>query len=80
MDYHDSFSPVAKLVTVRLLFAIATTIGWPLHQIDINNAYLHGYLDEEVYLEPPPGYDKCPTGHVCQLIKSFCGLKQAERQ
>jgi len=51
-DYKHTFSPVAKLSIVKVLIALATTKGWPLHQLDINNALLHGNLDEEVYITP----------------------------
>lgn len=58
IDYLESFSPVAKVVTVRILLSLSTSNNWFLHQLDINNAFLHGYLDEEVYLTPPQGYEK----------------------
>ncbi|GAA0150838.1 transmembrane signal receptor [Lithospermum erythrorhizon] len=50
MDYFDSFSSVAKTVTVRIILAYVPANGWALHQLDINNAYLHGYLDEDIYM------------------------------
>lgn len=55
IDYLNSFSPVAKVVTVRILLSLSASNGWFLHQLDINNAFLHGYLEEEVYLTPPQG-------------------------
>lgn len=53
IDYTESFSPVAKPVTVHVLITIATARDWPIHQIDINNAFLHSFLDEAVYMVPP---------------------------
>ncbi|KAL2251769.1 UNVERIFIED_CONTAM: Retrovirus-related Pol polyprotein from transposon TNT 1-94 [Sesamum indicum] len=79
VDYIERFSPVAKAVTVRLFIAIATLFQWLLHQVDINNAFLYGHLDEEIYMSVPEGYSIQP-GHVCLLRRSLYGLKQASRQ
>jgi len=78
-DYKHIFSPVAKLTTVRVFIALATARGWPLHQLDINNAFLHGFIDEDVYMLPPEGYTKALPGQVCKLERSLYGLKQASR-
>ncbi|KAL0399945.1 UNVERIFIED_CONTAM: Retrovirus-related Pol polyprotein from transposon RE1 [Sesamum radiatum] len=79
IDYTDNFSPVAKTVSVRLFLALAAAKGWPLHQLDINNAFHHGYLEEDLYMTPPEGYS-VPPGSVCKLERSIYGLKQASRQ
>jgi transposase InsO family protein len=78
VDYFDTFSPVVKLTSIRVLLAWASTSGYLLWHFDIKSAYLYGNLSEEVYMKPPPGYD-CPPNLVCRLKKSIYGLKQAAR-
>lgn len=80
MDFKDRFSPIAKLTTIRILIALATAKQWVVYQLDINNAFLHGNLNEEVYMLPPQVYHKVLPGQVCLLKKSFYGLKQDSRQ
>lgn len=80
IDYFESFSPVAKTVTVRLLFAIGAAKKWQIHQVVVNNAYLQRHIDEEIFMLPPQGYNGAKSGQVCKLVKSLYGLKQAGRQ
>ena len=80
IDYSETFSPVAKLTSVRLLVSLATTYHWNLHQLDVKNAFLNGDLLEEVYMEQPPGFvAQGECGKVCFLRKSLYGLKQSPR-
>lgn len=78
-DYLKTFAPVAKLNTARVLLSIATNLDWPLQQLDVKNAFLNGNLEEEVYMDPRPGFDEHFGSKVCKLKKSLYGLKQSPR-
>ena len=79
IDYEETFAPVTKLNTVRVLLSLAANLDWPLHQFDVKNAFLHGELTEEVYMDIPPGYNTTQTETVCMLQKALYGLKQSPR-
>jgi len=80
LDYSHTFSPVAKMASVRFFLSMAAMNHWPLYQLDIKNAFLHGDSEEEIYMEQPPGFiAQGEYGLVCKLQKSLYGLKQSPR-
>jgi len=80
IDYEETYSPVAKMTTVRAIIAMAAMKGWSLHRMDVKNVFFHGDLQEEVYMEQPLGYvDQTHPNLVYRLKKALYSLKQAPR-
>ncbi|KAK1612456.1 hypothetical protein QYE76_036129 [Lolium multiflorum] len=80
-DYFDTYSPVARLTTIRVLLSMAASYGLIVHQMDVKTAFLNGELEEEIYMDQPDGFVvKGEERKVCKLLKSLYGLKQAPKQ
>src|SRR5882672_11347939 len=80
LDYDETFSPIARFKSLRLLLVLAALEDWEVHQLDVKSAFLNGMLDEEIYMEQPQGF--ITTGKetwVCRLKKAIYSLKQASR-
>ena len=75
-DFFDTYSPIARLTTIRVLFFLAASYGLIVHQMDVKTAFLNGELDEEIYMVQPDGFVvKGQESKVCKLLKSLYGLK-----
>jgi hypothetical protein len=80
IDYGETFILVVKPTTIRTVLSLAYSAGWSLNQIDIHNAFLHGFLSEDVYMVQPPGFiNPNYPQHVCKLHKALYDLKQSPR-
>jgi histone deacetylase 1/2 len=81
IDYFETYSPVVKPSTIKVILSLAISQGWSLRQIDIQNAFLHGVLEEKVYMKQPPGYEDTskPSYYICRLKKALYGLKQSPK-
>ena len=78
MDYEETFAPVAKVTTFRLMLALSRVLKLKIHQLDVDSAFLYADLNEDVYMTPPPGMN-IKSGYCFKLDKSLYGLKQAPR-
>jgi hypothetical protein len=80
-DFLDTYSPVARLTTIRVLLSLAASHGLLVHQMDVKTTFLNGDLEEEIYMDHPEGFVvNGQQGMVCKLVKSLYGLKQAPKQ
>ena len=81
VDFDESFTPVARLESIRILMSIACTMNFKLYQMNVKCAFLNGYLNEEVFVEQPKGFeDPYFLDHVLRLKKALYGLKKAPIQ
>jgi hypothetical protein len=80
LDFDETYAPIARLESIRILLAYATYHGFKLYQMDVKSAFLNGPIKEEVYVEQPPGFEDTEyPNHVYKLSKALYGLKQAPR-
>jgi hypothetical protein len=79
IDYTETFAPVSKMNSIRLVLSLAASYKWEVHQMDVKSTFLHGDLHEKIYMEQPPGFINNESILVCRLKKSLYGLKQAPR-
>lgn len=72
INYHETFAPIFKLNTVRVLLSLAVNLDWPIYQLHVKNTFLNGDLHEEVYMSIPPGLENSSNNKlVCKLMKSL---------
>jgi hypothetical protein len=80
VDYDKTFAPVARYTSIQSIIALAASMGWKLHQMDVKTTFLNGEIEEEVYIEQPEGFVvHNERSHVCRLKKVLYGLKQEPR-
>ena len=79
VDYQETFAPMEKTNTTRILLSLVLNFDWELQQYDVKNAFLHGELEEEIYMSIPPGFSGSDGNKVCRLKTTLHGLKQSPR-
>jgi hypothetical protein len=80
VDYDETFAPVARYTYIQSIIDIAIEMGWRIHQMDVKTTFLNGFIEEEVYIEQPQGFEVLEReSHVCLLRKELYGLNQAPR-
>ena len=80
IDYEETFAPVVWYTSIRSVISLVAQMGWEIHQMDVKTVFLNGVIEEEVYIEPPKGFETHEhKTHVCRLKKALYGLKQAPR-
>lgn len=80
MDYQKTLAPVAKMNTIQNFIFLSANFRWCVQQYDLKNTFLHGELEKEVFMDPPPRFNHfCSLNQVCRLKKAFYSLKQSPR-
>nr|ABA98369.1 retrotransposon protein, putative, Ty1-copia subclass [Oryza sativa Japonica Group] len=80
LDFDETFAPIARIEAIRLLLTFAASKGFKLYQMDVKSAFLNGFIQEEVYVKQPPGFENPDfPNHIFKLSKALYGLKQAPR-
>jgi hypothetical protein len=76
VEYDDTFAPIARYTYIQSIIDIAAEMGWRIHQMDVKTTFLNGFIEEEVYIEQPQGFEVLGReSHVCLLRKELYGLK-----
>ena len=80
IDYEETFAPVARYSSIRMILSLSAQMGWHIHQMDVKTAFLNGVIEEEVYIEQPEGFEIFSNeSHVRKPKRALYGLKQAPR-
>ena len=79
IDYEKTFSPIVMLKSIRMILAITTHYDYEIWQMDVKTTFLNGYLEEDIFMEQPRGFESSNANQVCKLKRSIYDLKQASR-